>query len=80
MLVEDLPITKFLEESVFDMAAVLEVPSLLVIPRSLTQPLVVLSQSFLYEPLCHMKDLLKLQNCKNLSPTHQRLSKIPNIL
>ena len=53
-------IVKHLEDTCFDMGTVLEMPNLVVIPSSINEGVVVLSQSYIYESLCLIKDLIKL--------------------
>lgn len=57
---DELKIVKQLEENCFDMGTVLETPNLVVIPSSLTNGVIVMTQSFVYESLCFVKDFLKL--------------------
>jgi hypothetical protein len=59
---DELKIVKQLEENCFDMGTVLETPNLVVIPSSLTNGVIVMTQSFVYESLCFVKDFLKLQS------------------
>ena len=42
------------------MGTVLELPNLLVIPANINEGVVVISQSYIYESLCFLKDLIKL--------------------
>ena len=42
------------------MGTVLELPNLVVIPATINDGVVVMSQSFIYESLCFIKDLIKL--------------------
>lgn len=57
-------IVKHLEDTCFDMGTVLEMPNLVIIPASVTEGVVVMSQSYIYESLCFIKDLIKLQSGK----------------
>jgi hypothetical protein len=42
------------------MGTVLEMPNLVVIPASINEGVIVMSQSFIFESLCLIKDLIKL--------------------
>ena len=73
-------IVKHLEDTCFDMGTVLEMPNLVVIPASINEGVVVMSQSFIYESLCLIKDLIKLYSGQVRTIQHMRLSKIPQIV
>lgn len=73
-------IVKHLEDTCFDMGTVLEMPNLVIIPASVTEGVVVMSQSYIYESLCFIKDLIKLQSGKCTQITHMRLSRIPQVV
>ena len=72
---KDSDMVKFLE-SLPDQSAILDSANLLIIPKSGTAGVVV-SQSYLYESLCYIKDLKWLNKSADCAPHHLRLSKIP---
>ena len=62
------------------MGTVIEMPNLVVIPTTINEGVVVLSQSFIYESLCFIKDLVKLRDGLVKPNQHMRLSKIPQVV